>query len=336
MLNSVRIIANTCEMLRDNNMRSTNVKELPAYHRHSFLLASLALFLMTLISVPVWADVDRPTRFPAGGGIINSRHNLTQSTLAGGPGPGTMDSFRNDYGEVCVYCHTPHGAGLALQAPLWNRTNANTSGYITYNTLGTTSLTGVVTTPGPASLTCLSCHDGTVAIDSIINMPGSGANKYLASQETTSNPGFLSGWDGASTATVHMALNDIGCLGCHSQTPGGLSIGAGATDLTVQALGTDFRDDHPIGVPFKGETGDPDYKPMTATNKQGNLRFFDLNANTRPDKSEIRAFDSGDGFEVECASCHDPHGVEIGGTRLPTFLRVSNVGSGVCLTCHIK
>ena len=51
------------------------------------------------------------------------------------------------------------------------------------------------------------------------------------------------------------------------------------------------------------------------------------------------AFESGDGFEVECGSCHDPHGVPSGGNGsafLPTFLRVTNAGSAVCLTCHNK
>ena len=34
---------------------------------------------------------------------------------------------------------------------------------------------------------------------------------------------------------------------------------------------------------------------------------------------------------VECASCHDPHT-----SANPTFLRVSNAGSAVCLSCHVK
>lgn len=34
---------------------------------------------------------------------------------------------------------------------------------------------------------------------------------------------------------------------------------------------------------------------------------------------------------VECASCHDPHNTTNG-----TFLRRTNAGSGLCLTCHNK
>ena len=34
---------------------------------------------------------------------------------------------------------------------------------------------------------------------------------------------------------------------------------------------------------------------------------------------------------VECASCHDPHSA-----ANPTFLRIVNTGSAVCLACHSK
>jgi predicted CXXCH cytochrome family protein len=34
---------------------------------------------------------------------------------------------------------------------------------------------------------------------------------------------------------------------------------------------------------------------------------------------------------VECASCHDPHT-----DAQPTFLRIANVNSEVCLACHVK
>lgn len=52
-------------------------------------------------------------------------------------------------------------------------------------------------------------------------------------------------------------------------------------------------------------------------------------------------FDTGDGHEVECASCHDPHGVGPGpgGSGNPfnrTFLRVANGASALCLACHVN
>ena len=57
------------------------------------------------------ADVDLATKFTNQGSIGNTRHNLTQRQVSGGgPAGVSMDSYRNDYEEVCVYCHTPHGA----------------------------------------------------------------------------------------------------------------------------------------------------------------------------------------------------------------------------------
>ena len=66
---------------------------------------------------------------------------------------------------------------------------------------------------------------------------------------------------------------------------------------------------------------------------------IDNDGNGFPDNRELRLYDTGEGFEVECASCHDPHGVPSGApgsTFNPTFLRVPNAGSAVCLTCHAK
>lgn len=288
-----------------------------------------------------FADNDLPTAFTNTGTVANTRHNLTQRPPAGGgPNNTMMNPYRNDYGEVCVYCHTPHGANTTINAPLWNRTNPATS-YTVYSLTGSQSSGNTVTQPGANSLTCLSCHDGTLAVDSIINMPGSG--KYNSGQQTAQNNSFLnaswnnpadSGGGGGPDATSHLGM--ASCMACHSR---GSVVGAGATDFTAFVLGTDLRDDHPVGVRYPTTGPGVDFNAPTAT--RGNIRFFDTNGNGRPDKNEIRLYDSGDGYEVECASCHDPHGVGpgAGGSGGPfnkTFLRVSNSGSAVCLSCHVK
>ncbi len=82
--------------------------------------------LILLSSSSSLADVDLNTKF-SNTSIANSRHNLTQSTI--GSGATNMNPYRNDYGEVCVYCHTPHGASSTVDAPLWNRTTPTGSGY---------------------------------------------------------------------------------------------------------------------------------------------------------------------------------------------------------------
>lgn len=86
--------------------------------------------------------------------IANSAHDFTQ---AGGFNIG---------GEVCEACHTPHNADAAVAssaAPLWDHevTGATFTTYSGYD------LTGGGSAPQPAgtSLMCLSCHDGTVALD---------------------------------------------------------------------------------------------------------------------------------------------------------------------------
>ena len=78
--------------------------------------------------------------------ISNTRHNLTQSFLA--DRAGIMNIARSDYGEVCVYCHTPHGSNRQIDAPLWNRT-VNLSAYTIYDKVRT--LNQPINQPGPNS-----------------------------------------------------------------------------------------------------------------------------------------------------------------------------------------
>jgi hypothetical protein len=299
-------------------------------------MRSLLAVLMLGVATGVWADIDLPTKFTNQGSIGNTRHNMTQRQASGfGPSGAIMDSYRNDYQEVCVYCHTPHGANTSVALPLWNRTMQSTTSYTTYNQLNTSSLTQTVTQPGAASLSCLSCHDGQTAVDSIINMPGSG--RYQASQATSQDNNFLNTWNNARgpDATVHVGLNAVvpalGCLSCHASGAG--LVGAGATDFNIFAIGTDLRNDHPVGITYPVTSGtSTEFK--TPSGQRGTTFFFD-DGDSNMEKQEVRVYDG----KVECASCHDPHGVPSGGagsTFKPTFLRVANTGSALCLTCHTK
>ena len=298
-------------------------------------LLSTILFISPSI---VLAGPDVPTQFSNSGGIINTRHNLTQSSI---PNQGvTMDSFRNDYAQVCVYCHTPHGANTTVDLPLWNRTMTGNT-YTTYDTLGTTTITSDFVQPGINSLSCLSCHDGTLGVDSVINMPGSGG--YNGSLEQSGNKAtvdtWLNNWQSqfGGNANTHQSLNEdlSGCLACHSTDGAGGSVFTLATDFRLFAIGTDLTNDHPVGV--AKPTSNPDFEPTTGV--ATGIQWFDNDGDNRPDSNEIRFYDTGNGPRVECASCHDPHGVPtagFGSIIQPTFLRISNDGSQVCLTCHIK
>jgi len=66
-------------------------------------------------------------------------------------------------GEICLPCHTPHNANAAIQdAPLWNH-GVTTATFTIYTS--PTMQTSGEQPRGPSKL-CLSCHDGTVALDS--------------------------------------------------------------------------------------------------------------------------------------------------------------------------
>ncbi len=69
----------------------------------------------------------------------------------------------NNTGEICIVCHTPHNADITVgEAPLWNH-EVTTANFTLYSspTFDATDLGQ----PAASSKLCLSCHDGTVAVD---------------------------------------------------------------------------------------------------------------------------------------------------------------------------
>ncbi len=68
----------------------------------------------------------------------------------------------NSGGEICQPCHTPHNAVTLADAPLWNH-DVTGAAFTPYTSSTMNAVTGA---PSGVSLLCLSCHDGTVALDS--------------------------------------------------------------------------------------------------------------------------------------------------------------------------
>jgi predicted CXXCH cytochrome family protein len=92
--------------------------------------------------------------------IVGSRHDL--STTGGIANRSTNES------QVCVFCHTPH-QGSTSTRPLWNKT---LSAVTTYGTYSSTTLNATPTDIGGStgiSNLCMSCHDGTVAVNNLSN-----------------------------------------------------------------------------------------------------------------------------------------------------------------------
>ena len=88
------------------------------------------------------------------GSIVASKHDFSAT--------GPNATYKGTTTQVCVYCHAPHNTGATL---LWNRA-ANAATYTLYNSTVSSTMNATTGQPGAVSKLCLSCHDGTVAIDS--------------------------------------------------------------------------------------------------------------------------------------------------------------------------
>jgi len=257
-------------------------------------------------------------------GIAATKHNLS----SGGTGPNHTDATD----QICVFCHTPHGSDATAAVPLWNKKLPGTT-YTTYNSdaaTATSTIDGQILAVGSVSLACLSCHDGTQAMDNMLNKPGSGGYNAAGSS--------LGGvWTGAATM---------------AGTPGS-PVGV---DLRIPVIGADLKNDHPIGIQYcgggltgsgsvtSGTCADADFKGAadvgTALVNGRQIFWVETNATAGRQKADLslytRDFSGAAGTpSVECASCHDPH-VESIGTQNIQFMRVTTAGSAICLSCHVK
>lgn len=70
----------------------------------------------------------------------------------------------NSGAAICEVCHTPHNAVTISEAPLWNHEVTITT-FTIYNSTVSPSFTATANQPDGSSKLCLSCHDGTVAMD---------------------------------------------------------------------------------------------------------------------------------------------------------------------------
>ncbi len=243
---------------------------------------------------------------------MGSRHDLSALNFRGygsETGPMTGGSF-NDYRETCIYCHTPHNSDTV--APLWNRKLPEKIGYDMYTSPNFDSVVGAEVedvTPDGISLGCLSCHDGSVAVDAVINKPQ-----------------FHDWFD----AGVHYRMSTEGGVGsdscgkCHNQQKGAYAGLSGAHDASVRYLSRDLRNDHPISVPYPTFSQDSAFNQPIITKSDGGRAFT----------NGVQTFDDD---KVQCASCHDPHDPDETNTEgRDPFLRTSNEFSALCLTCHQK
>ena len=245
-------------------------------------------------------------------GVVGSKHDLTSG------GGGQTATTVTD--EVCVFCHTPHGSDTAAPVPLWNKVLGAPGSYTQYSTLQTPTFDSTEAPVGSVSLACLSCHDGTQAMDVVINLPGSGGYN-------------------AAGAPIDPLTSSV------------------MITSPVPLLGTDLTNDHPISMQyggggplatdadgtFAGTLGDTDFvAPEKATVNTNPIWWVDSPVGTvgtrektdmilyaRADLGTVHPF-------VECGSCHDPHNDTSAGPTSVEFLRINNTASQICTTCHVK
>jgi predicted CXXCH cytochrome family protein len=191
------------------------------------------------------------------------------SQIAGTAHDFSTESWAPSTNRGCGVCHTTHQAVSLMSAPLWNHETTVVAGYTLYDS-PTFDGSSTITDPGASSRLCLSCHDGTVALEN---------------------------FGGITTGTNFIDP---------SARIGGIS-------------GNDLSTDHPISFEYTDALAVSDgglFPPTTTNSGLGGTIDNDMLY----------------GGKMECASCHDVHN-RYGVSHL---LRMSNVNSELCLTCHNK
>lgn len=88
------------------------------------------------------------------GSIVASKHDFTAA--------GTQGGTAWSGGQICLPCHAPHNNLNAAGTLLWNHASTTS----TFTLYSSPTMDSPTAQPGGTSKLCLSCHDGTVALDS--------------------------------------------------------------------------------------------------------------------------------------------------------------------------
>lgn len=106
-----------------------------------------------------------------------------ESSIRGSPHDFSTRGWGSD--QICIFCHAPHNARQNAGAPLWAHA-ATTQTFRLYSRTASWSFTATTDQPEGISKLCLSCHDGTVAVDSF----GARAGANFIAARSTRNLGI--------------------------------------------------------------------------------------------------------------------------------------------------
>ena len=185
------------------------------------LLASMGVPLALLV-IPVVA---------LGQDLTSSPHDFTTANAGNAP--------YNTASGLCVSCHMPHSDYDGSQAPLWGHDTTNTAaGQFTMYSSSTMDAT-VPAGPQGVSQACLSCHDGSIAVNAY---PGNVAaavfipntdDAYLGQDLSNDHPISIeynagaaefntrptAGWAGTATDSLPLygtTQDQVECGSCHN------------------------------------------------------------------------------------------------------------------------
>jgi predicted CXXCH cytochrome family protein len=276
------------------------------------------LFLLCVIALPCGISH---------AGIMGTAHDLTYADSGG-----NFSFYATE--QVCVFCHTPHGARTDVSATtymvngsgltagsspggflLWNRAlpgqspgDPTPTGFSMY-----TSSSMKVAAPNQLNiytLLCMGCHDGVGALNVVNNYP-----KDIPDPVNGPIPTFttISNISDAFPPGSYVTSPNIGELGP-----------SGNPDTTMH-----LENDHPVSIDYSQVVSqDPNaFVALTPDGTNGAHVGTDTRVRLFPNPA------GGGGWFVECPSCHDVHNNPAG---QEPFLVKSNAGSALCTTCHIK
>lgn len=250
--------------------------------------------------------------------VRSTKHNLSTTS----PNAATR---ANSETQVCVFCHTPHGATAGVN-PLWNRSVA-TTGYTRYtsSSLDSTIIgaAGFNDQPAGSSVLCLSCHDGQVAL------------------------GNVNVLNGVSNAKISVSGS------INTTMPAGDGVATGFT----RHLGKDLTNDHPISVTYNdtlavrdGELARMSTTGIVQRDTGTSGALIGIRTSGYKPKLPLQSTGTVNGSrgQVQCGTCHDPHLFDSADPNRK-FLRLNRLQSNtnptatfseandiMCLACHTK
>lgn len=227
--------------------------------------------------------------------LIGSSHDFSSgtngyATYIYGGGGGT-------YNNPCQICHIPHKAPDAALTggPLWNHAASQNSSYVTYDQGNSATFNALnLTVTLGSSVACLSCHDGSMAV-----------NQSYGATAPTQN-GVTNGATAFYVPT--WAVETANATAGDYVRPSGAGPYLGYNNLTHM---------HPIGVSYSAALAkDPTLQPLPAAG------------------TVFAQMLKGPNQTVECASCHDIHRVIGASGTVSHDLIVDLNNAALCETCH--